>query len=393
MDEERTGPRILRLLQANGRVAWQVVGVAVALWLLGQVFAALQPVLLSVFVALVLGALVTPLSSRLERVGVNRSLATGAALLAVVAVLGGTLAVVGVRLVEELPTIVEDLEAQRQPVLDFLAREPLSLSEEEVMVVLDRGLQEAREEVGEGEATAPEAPEDEAALDGDGEGPEPRVTVALLKGAFATTRTAGFALIGVVLAFFLVRDRDPIANGLVRFAAGGRHDSVAFAALRRGWRALLGYVRGSMIVGAIDAVLIGAALFLLGVPLAGVLTAMTFLAGFVPVVGATVAGLLAVGITALDQGFGPAGLLLVWIIVVQQLDGHILQPVVMRHETNLHPVVTILALTIGGIVGGLLGALLAVPVAAVVTNMAAELLAAADPDLAPDDLAEDPAPA
>lgn len=374
MSDESTGPRILRLLRASGRVAWQVVGVAVAIYLLGRVFELLQHVLLSVFVALVLGALVTPIGRRIEGWGLNRTLATGVGLVLVVGVLGGSIGFVGVRLFEELPSLVEDVKAQREPVLEWLSREPLSLSEEEVMAVLNRGIEEASQ-ASAGE-DAPPPPADPEELEGDGEGPEPGVTVAMLRGAFATTRTLGFVLIGVVLAFFVVRDRDRIADGVVRFAAGGRHDSVGYAALRRGWRALHGYVRGSMIVGAIDATLIGVVLFVIGVPLAGVLTVLTFLGGFVPVAGATVAGLLAVGVTTLDQGFGVGGALLAWIIVVQQLDGHILQPLVMSHETNLHPIVTILALTVGGIVGGLLGALLAIPVAAVLTNMAAEMLEA-----------------
>lgn len=369
------------MLRGGGRVAWQLVGMAVALWVAGQVFAGLQPVLVSIFVALVISAIVSPFAARMEAAGVHVGIAAGLGVVLVVGAMAASLTFVGVRLVAELPALVDDLEAQRQPILDWFANGPLALSEGEVMDLLDRGIAEAEAAAGDGngEANVADAAADEE-LEDDGVGPRPALTVAVLKAAFTTTRMLGFALVGVVLAFFLVRDRRAIADAIVRFSAGGSHDGRANAALAKGWRALIGYVRGSVFIGTVDALLIGAALFILDVPLAGVLTVLTFLAGFVPVVGATVTGLFAVVVVGVSIGVGPGIGMLVWIIVVQQLDGNVLQPMVMRSETNLHPIATILSLTVGGLLGGVLGALLAVPVAAVVTNVVAELLTPTPPD-------------
>lgn len=370
-------PRIVRLLESAGRIAWQIVGVAVAVWIMGLVFSRVREVLVAVFVALVLVALVEPLAMRMERRGLGRRTAGAVGLGVIVLTLAGSITVVGMRLVADLPEVVADLRSQRQPLLELLERPPLSLTEEEVGQLLDRGIEEASGEQGD---TADEVVSSEPA--GDDEGPAPGVTIALIRGAASATKLVGAGLIGVVLAFFLLRDRDAIANGAVRHLAGGPYDDRARAALGRGWRALIGYVRGSVLIGLIDAGLIGAALFILGVPLAGVLTGVTFLAAFIPVVGATLTGLLAVVIAFVSVGTGPALGLLVWIVVVQQLDGHLLQPMVMQGQANLHPVVTILALTVGGLVGGILGALLAVPLAAVVTNMAASLSESAAADVA-----------
>lgn len=363
--------RILRMLRDGGRVAWQFIGIAVALYVLGFMFARVREVLLAVFVALVLAAIMTPVSNRLERLGWGRTLAASAALLVVIGVIGGALGYVGVRLVEELPDLAQDLKDQRQPALDLLARPPLSLSEEEVGLLLNRSIEQAAESPEDASSSA----DDEAAeIVDDGQGPAPGLTVAVLRGSVRAARLAGAILIGVVLSFFLVRDRDRLIESTMSFAVGKDNDRRAFVALRRGWRALIGYVRGSVIIGAVDALAIGAALFALRVPLAGVVTVLTFLAAFVPVVGATAAGLAAVLLVLVSAGPAAALGMLVWVIVVQQFDGNVLQPAVMAQETNLHPIATILALTIGGLVAGILGALLAVPVAAVLTNVVAGLL-------------------
>ncbi len=128
---------------------------------------------------------------------------------------------------------------------------------------------------------------------------------------------------------------------------------------------LTGYVQGIALVALIDALLIGGALLVLGVPLAMPLTVLTFMAAFFPVVGAVVIGLAAVLVALVAKGGLAAAIMAVWILVVQQLDGNVLQPVLVGRKLELHPVVILLALTAGGIVAGLVGAFLAVPLAAV----------------------------
>ena len=121
-------------------------------------------------------------------------------------------------------------------------------------------------------------------------------------------------------------------------------------------------------------------LVVVGTPLAASLTVLTFLAAFVPVVGATAAGALAVLMTWVGVGTTQAIIVGVIVIVVQQFDSNVLQPMLVAAHTRLHPIATILALLLGGLVGGILGALLAVPTAAVLVAVVGELLAPSEPD-------------
>jgi putative heme transporter len=132
------------------------------------------------------------------------------------------------------------------------------------------------------------------------------------------------------------------------------------------WDVLGGFIRTQAVVSFIDAFFIGLGLVILGVPLWGVLTALTFLGGFIPMVGAFVAGALAVLVALVGNGFTTALIVLAIIIAVQQLEGNVLQPVLQSRTMKLHAVVVLLAVTGGGTLYGITGAFLAVPVVAVV---------------------------
>lgn len=375
-------PRIVQLLMRNGRAAWRLVGILVAVGLLGWVFAQVKLILLAVFVALVHAALVTPLARWLESRGLGRTAAAALGLLAVVLVGGSATTLTGYRLVQQAPEVAEQVRERRDALLPLLQREPLSLTEAEVNELLDRGVEQMSATAGsgtDGEASRSEGDGDQAA-EGDGQGPSPSTTLALLRGSATALRYLGFGLVGIVLAFFLVRDRDAITEGAVRHLAGGEHDARARQVLRAGWHALYGYVRASAAVGAVEAAAIGLTLLVVGTPLAASLTVLTFLAAFVPVAGATAAGVLAVLMTWIGVGVPQAVAVGVVVIVVQQFDSHVLQPTLVAAHTRLHPIATILALLVGGLVGGVLGALLAVPTAAVLVAVAAELLDPTEPE-------------
>jgi predicted PurR-regulated permease PerM len=133
----------------------------------------------------------------------------------------------------------------------------------------------------------------------------------------------------------------------------------------RGAEVLGGYVRGTAAIALADAVLIGAALLVLGVPLAVPLAVIAFITAFVPVIGATIAGIVAALVALVTNGPVVALIVIVWIIVVNQIEGNILQPIIMGRTLSLHALMILLALTVGTIVGGVVGAILAVPLTAV----------------------------
>ncbi|RJT74887.1 AI-2E family transporter [Arthrobacter cheniae] len=203
-----------------------------------------------------------------------------------------------------------------------------------------------------------------------------------LRGAavdFATSSTAGAsavtgisvignfltgALLMAVILFFFLKDGEKIWAFVLRAFKGPRlvkvrlvgHDSLAV---------LGGYVRGTAIVALVDAVFIGLALIILNVPLALPLTAVVFVGAFIPLVGATLAGVLAALIALVANGPIAALIVIIVVIVVNQLEGNFLQPVVMGRTLSVHPLVILIALTAGTIVAGIIGAILSVPLTAV----------------------------
>ncbi|WP_256430754.1 AI-2E family transporter [Herbiconiux sp. VKM Ac-2851] len=186
-------------------------------------------------------------------------------------------------------------------------------------------------------------------------------------GALAAVSTAASLLtsagVFVVVLFFFLKDGPQIWAFLCRPFTGSR--------LRRAQRAgdqalttLGGYVRGTAAVALVDAIGIGAGLLILQIPLALPLAVIVFVAAFIPLVGATAAGILATLVALVTNGPVAALLVAGVVVVVNQLEANFLQPVVMGRTLKLHPLVILIALTAGAILGGIVGAILSVPIAA-----------------------------
>src|SRR5699024_221061 len=174
---------------------------------------------------------------------------------------------------------------------------------------------------------------------------------------------AGFVLMAVIVFFFLKDGRSMWRFFLHRL----RGKQLAKARLTgiRAVEILGGYVRGTAIVALVDAVLIGASLLILQVPLALPLTVVIFVGAFVPVLGATVTGVLAALVALVGVGLLEGLVVAVVIVVVNQLEGQLLQPFVVGRTLHIHPLVVLMALTGGAVVGGIMGAILAVPLTTV----------------------------
>lgn len=196
----------------------------------------------------------------------------------------------------------------------------------------------------------------------------------LTSSSFGSTAVAGISATGTfltglvllfVVLFFFLKDGPQIWEFLLRPFEGE-----AYARARRAGGktvSVLGhYIRGTAGVAAVDAIGIGIGLVIIGVPLALPLSVIVFLTSFIPLVGATFAGILAALVALVSNGPIPALLVLGVVILVNQLEGNFLQPVLMGRSLSLHPLVILLALTAGTITAGILGAVLSVPIAAVI---------------------------
>lgn len=169
----------------------------------------------------------------------------------------------------------------------------------------------------------------------------------------------------LVLTFFFLKDGDKFLPWL-RNISGERAGLHLTELLSRMWQTLSGFIRAQAIVSLVDAICIGAGLVIIGVPMALALATLTFFAGFIPIVGAFVAGALAVLIALVSLGLTKAVIVLVLVVAVQQLEGNILSPMLQSKAMNLHPVIVLVSVTLGGSLFGIIGAFLAVPVAAMI---------------------------
>lgn len=187
-------------------------------------------------------------------------------------------------------------------------------------------------------------------------------TGALAGVGAVTNFLTGFAVMAVTLFFFL-KDGGAIWAFLLRPFEGAAFERYDRAG-RKVVQTLGSYVRGTTIVAAADSILIGIALFFVGVPLVIPLVAIIFLTAYIPLIGATIAGALAAVLALVANGPLAALIILAVVIAVNQIDGNVLQPIVQGRTLQLHPLVILLALTAGTVLAGLTGTLLAVPIAA-----------------------------
>lgn len=187
------------------------------------------------------------------------------------------------------------------------------------------------------------------------------------RGALAGVSAAAEGVTGlfltIVVLFFFMKDGPKIWEFLLRPFEGDAYQR----ARRVGDKTvsvLGGYVRGTATVAAADAVGIGIGLAIVQVPLALPLAVIVFITAFIPIVGATVAGILAALVALVANGPVAAIIVIAIVVFVNQLESHLLQPQIMGHSLNLHPLVILLALGAGSVIGGIIGAVLAVPIAA-----------------------------
>lgn len=297
----------------------------------------LKLVVVPILISVILAAAVSPLVSFLDRHGFPRLLAVWTALLAGFAALTlvGWIVVRGIRAEwDELSTQATEglTELER-----FITSGPFPIEPEQ--------LEQARE----------------AALEFlQGE----QVRSGAVAGATAAAEAVAGIFLGIVLLFFLLKDGPRIWEFFLRPASGHRLRRLQRVG-QRSVEVLGGYVRGTAIVALVDAVVIGVALAILGVPLAFPLALIVFVGAFIPLVGATVAGVLAALVALVANGPVVALIVVGIVIAVNQLEGDVLAPVVLGKALSLHPLAILLALTVGTILAGIIGALLAVPLAAV----------------------------
>jgi predicted PurR-regulated permease PerM len=316
-----------------------VAAATVVLWLVGR----LRQVLIPLAIALLLTALLSPAVRRLRRQArFPKSLATATVLVGGLIVVAGTLTLVVSQFINGFPALAAKSTDGILQIGTWLRTGPLHLSNEQ--------------------------------LGGTAEAIQKWVNThrdALAGGALSTAGTAVEVLASGFLVlfatFFFLRDGGRIWRFLVRVLPTAARDPMTSAG-ERAWLTLVAYVRATVLVAFIDAVGIGLALVILRVPFALPLAALVFLSAFVPIVGATVSGAVAVLVALVTRGPLVALIVLIAVVLVQQLEGHVLQPLIMGRAVALHPLAVIVAIATGVVLAGIIGALVAVPIVAVLNT-------------------------
>lgn len=320
--------------------SWRLLIVAAAVLAVGWALSKVFLVVVVVSAALLMTALFNPMAARLRARGWGTGGATAVAMITGLGLVVGIVALIAPSMVDEFGALGDKAAEGVREAQRWLDEGPLGLSSEQVDDIAN-GL--VRQLQGEGGSSA-------------------------VSGVVSGAVTAGTVLAGILLAIvltvFFVRDGRTMFAWLTDLLPEEGRDR----ALRIGemaWDTLSGYIRGIAIIGLVDALFIGLALAIMGIPLVFPLMLLTFLGAFVPIIGAFVAGMLAVLVALVDHGVTEAAILVVVIIGVQQLEGNVLYPIVMRRAVDVHPVAILIGVAVGGIIAGILGAILAVPLVAI----------------------------
>jgi predicted PurR-regulated permease PerM len=345
-------------LRVSAALAWRFMVVIAALYVLIWLAGYFSHLMVPIAIALLLAALMAPGVERLVKWGVPRGLSAFLVLVAGIAVVGGLLTFVIIQFINGLPDLQQQVSDSLHQIQDWLKSGPLHIRQEQITNFLSNIIDSIQEN-----------------------------QAAITQGAITTATTIGEILTGLLLTIFILIFFLYDGAGIWRFVNRGvprRVRNRVDVAGRRAFGALVSYVRATAAVALVDAVGIGVGLAIVGVPLVIPLSALVFLSAFVPIIGAVVAGTVAVLITLVANGFIQALIVLAIVIAVMQLEGHVLQPWLLGRAVRLHPLAVVLAIAAGLIAAGIAGALLAVPLLAVLNAGIKSLLH--DEDTEPGDV-------
>ncbi|GAA4804547.1 AI-2E family transporter [Nocardioides caeni] len=341
-----TGPSNLRRaevpfgLDLAAGWAWRLLVIAGAAYLLLWLIGYFSVVTIPIAIALLISALAAPFVHVLTRVGVPRGLAALLVVITGFVVVGALLTFAGQQVAAGASDLADSTVQGLQEIRDWLRDGPLHASDSQINDYIKSAQDMITERSRDGEI----------------------VTQVTEVGAALGHVVAGF-FISLFATYFFLADGGRIWSWLVRLAprsARARVDSSG----RVAWISLVQFVRATVLVALVDAIGIAVGAAILDVPFVLAIGVLVFLGAFVPMIGATIAGSVAILVALVDQGPITALLMLAVVIGVQQLEGHVLQPFLLGRWVSLHPLGVIIAIACGVLVAGIAGALVAVPLAA-----------------------------
>ncbi|WP_344876614.1 AI-2E family transporter [Nonomuraea antimicrobica] len=311
--------------------------------------AKMRIVALPVAVALLLTALLFPLTRHLRALGLRAIYATWVTMLVAFAVLSGTGWIIGVRAHEEFPGLVTQVRQTAKTVEGWLYTGPLHLKPIQLSGWVDDIAKLITER-------------------------QQQITSTVLAGTVVVVEVLASIVLLLFVTFFLLKDGDRIWSWFLK--GFGRMAPRVDRAGRTAWTTLSHYVQGTVAVATVHGVLMGLVLAIMGVPLWAALAVLIFFASFIPIVGILFAGAVATLVTLGAKGPIFALIFIGVLVVEQQLENHVLQPLIVGRVLHFHPLAIIIVLAVGGILAGIAGAVVAVPITAILYRAVPELFKA-----------------
>lgn len=346
--DESVTPLVRKAAAWSWRLLLILAAIIVVLWIILRLEILVVPVAL----ATILAALLLPVVDFLHRRGAPRGGAVALVLLSGIALFGGLLTFVVTQFIDGAPALVSQVTASIEGVGKWLTEGPLRVSPQQINQFRDAAIEALRSN-------------------------QEKLTSGALSTAGTVTEIVTGALLVLFTLIFLLQGGRNIFAFVTKIFPVHVRDRVRDAG-RAGFRSLIGYVRATFLVALVDAIGIGVGLAIMGIPLALPLASLVFMGAFIPLVGAVLTGFLAVIVALIAKGWIYALITLALIIAVQQLEGHVLQPLVMGRAVAIHPLAIVLVIAGGAVLAGIVGALLAVPALAFL-NSAIRVLTAEDP--------------
>ena len=326
-------------------------------WILGKLWSILLPIVLGLLIATVLW----PSTRFLRKHRWPPALAASTVLIAFIAAFVGIIAAIAPSVADQVTELADAASAALQDVQQWLQGPPFNLGEDQIGNAVDSAINSIQSNAQD-------------------------IAGYALTGVSAVGNSLLNLILALILVFFFLKD-GPRFVPWMSAQTGPRAARHVAALSYKSWATLSEFIRQQALVGFIDAFFIGIGLWILGVPLVLPLAVLTFFGGFVPIIGAFVAGAFAVLVALVSNGFTTALIVLGIVILVQQIEGNILQPIIQGRGFNLHAGVVILAVTAGSSLAGIIGAFLSVPIAAllaVIYRYVRDELDGRNPQVSPD---------
>lgn len=330
-------------LERAAAIAWRILVLGALAYFVFQALRPIGAVVLATVIALFPSSLMWGPVTWLKRRGWRPILATWTVMLAAIAFAVGVGMLMIPALADGVEPVAEDLTTAYDDLQVWLVDGPLGLSEAEV----DRYAGTLTEQL---------------------QASSGRLATGFLSGAAVAVELVTGAILAFIITFFLLKDGDRLLDNLTGRLAPARAHRIR-AGSKAAWQTLNMYVKGLAIIGLIDAIAIAIGLWILDVPLVVPLAILVFIGAFFPVVGAFASGLVAVAVALVNGGLTDALIVLAIIVGVQQLEGNVLHPMVFGRAMQLHPLVILLSIAVGGFAFGIAGVFLSVPIAAIVVSI------------------------